>query len=88
MYRIWKAFYIWRKKITWTKFIIARSYMEQNLFISDQILSRALLEIKAMCAVFLDSSFNDLSVTEKVPLFMFVEAQVLLHGKWKSYFSV
>lgn len=75
-YRKWKAFYVWRKTITWSKFLSARNHMEQNLFISDRILSKALLEIKAMCAVFLDSSFNDLSSTERLPLFIFVEIQV------------
>lgn len=50
--------------------------MQDNLFISDPILSKALLEIKAMCAVFLDSSFVDSGIIEKLPLFSFVEMQL------------
>ncbi|XP_048507335.1 dynein axonemal heavy chain 6 [Athalia rosae] len=75
-YRLWKAFYVWRKTLAWSKFVNARNYMEKNLFISDPILSKALLEVKAMCAVFLDSSFNDFSLNEKQPLFMYAEAQL------------
>lgn len=73
---MWKAFYVWRKQITFGKFIKVSNHMEQNLFISDPILSKALLEIKAMCTVFLNLSFYDASVTEKLTLSDFTEMQV------------
>ncbi|XP_047348170.1 dynein axonemal heavy chain 6 [Vespa velutina] len=75
IFRMWKAFYVWRKQITFGKFIKVSNYMEQNLFISDPILSKALLEIKAMCTVFLNLSFYDASVTEKLSLSDFTEIQ-------------
>ena len=52
--------------------------MKENLFVSHPILSKTLLEVKAMCANFLHASLVDTSITEKLPLFMFVELQVRL----------
>ncbi|KAL2733916.1 dynein axonemal heavy chain 6 [Vespula squamosa] len=75
IFRMWKAFYVWRKQITVGKFIKVSNYMKQNLFISDPILSKALLEIKAMCTVFLNLSFYDSSVIEKLSLSDFTEIQ-------------
>nr|XP_031828293.1 dynein heavy chain 6, axonemal [Nomia melanderi] len=75
VFRKWKAFFVWRKSVSRRKFLEARNYLETNLFISDPILSKALLEIKSMCSVFLDSSFFDNSTTEKLLLFYFVEKQ-------------
>ncbi|KAK2585046.1 hypothetical protein KPH14_008566 [Odynerus spinipes] len=75
MFRLWKAFFMWKKLIIRQKFMKVSNYMEQNLFISDPILSKALLEIKAMCAVFLNSSFLDISITEKLTLSDFTKMQ-------------
>nr|XP_050848639.1 dynein axonemal heavy chain 6 [Vespula vulgaris] len=75
IFRMWKAFYVWRKQITVGKFIKVSKYMKQNLFISDPILSKALLEIKAMCTAFLNLSFYDSSVIEKLSLSDFTEIQ-------------
>lgn len=58
------------------KFVKAKNYLEENLFISDPILSKALLEIKSMCSIFLHSSFFDGSCVETLLLFYFVEKQV------------
>ncbi|KAI4494191.1 hypothetical protein M0802_009060 [Mischocyttarus mexicanus] len=74
-FRMWKAFYIWRKQITVGKFKKVSKFIEENLFISDPILSKALLEIKAMCFVFLNLSFHDVTVIEKLTLFDFTEMQ-------------
>ena len=68
--------YVWSKSIKLKKFRDAKNHMQENLFTTHPILSKALLEIKAMCAVFLESSFMDSSVIEKLPLFMFVEMQL------------
>ncbi|XP_076248728.1 dynein heavy chain at 16F [Calliopsis andreniformis] len=75
VFRMWKAFYVWQKSIACKKFIRARNYLQENLFISDPILSTALLEIKSMCSIFFDSSFFDDTVIEKLLLFYFVENQ-------------
>nr|XP_034190797.1 dynein heavy chain 6, axonemal [Osmia lignaria] len=75
VFRRWKAFYVWKKLITYKKFVEAKSYIKENLFTSDPILSKALLEIKSMCSIFLDSSFFDDNVIEKFLLFYFVEKQ-------------
>lgn len=82
---MWKAFYVWRKQITVGKFIKVSKYMKQNLFISDPILSKALLEIKAMCTAFLNLSFYDSSVIEKLSLSDFTEIQVNILISRKIY---
>lgn len=74
-FRKWKAFYVWRKSISCRKLMETRNYLEENLFISDPILSKALLEIKSMYSIFLDSSFFDNTTMEKMLLFYFVEKQ-------------
>ncbi|XP_026666919.1 dynein heavy chain 6, axonemal [Ceratina calcarata] len=75
VFQLWKAFYVWTKSVKYKKFVRAKNYLEENLFISDPILSKALLEIKSMCSVFLDSSFFDNTVLEKLLLFYFVEKE-------------
>ncbi|CAL7933549.1 unnamed protein product [Xylocopa violacea] len=75
IFRMWKAFYVWKKSVSYEKFVKAKNYIEENLFISDPILSKALLEIKSMCSIFLNSSFFDSTVLEKLLLFYFVEKQ-------------
>ncbi|XP_043248669.1 dynein axonemal heavy chain 6 [Colletes gigas] len=75
LFRKWKTFYVWRKSVTRRKFVNARNYLKENLFISDPILSKALLEIKSMCSIFLDSSFFNDTVIEELLLFYFVEKQ-------------
>ncbi|XP_031370421.1 dynein heavy chain 6, axonemal isoform X2 [Apis dorsata] len=75
IFRMWKAFYIWRKSVIYKKFISAKNFINDNLFITDAILSKALLEIKSMCTIFLDSSFFDNSFFEKILLFYFAEKQ-------------
>lgn len=79
IFRMWKAFYIWRKSVIYKKFISAKNFINDNLFITDAILSKALLEIKSMCTIFLDSSFFDNSFFEKILLFYFAEKQVKIY---------
>ena len=55
---------------------MSKNQMEENLFVSHPILSKTLLQVKAMSVVFLDVSLVDTNVTEKLPLFLFVEMQV------------
>lgn len=50
--------------------------MFENLFITDDIISRALLKSKALCSEFLESSFGNTEQYNKLPLFMFIEHQV------------
>ncbi|XP_054012221.1 dynein axonemal heavy chain 6 [Hylaeus anthracinus] len=76
VFRKWKAFYVWKKSVSCRKFVEGRNYLEENLFISDPILSKALLEIKSMCSIFLNSSFFDGTEIESFLLFYFVEKQL------------
>ena len=76
VFRMWKNFYVWKKIVSYKKFVAAKHYLKENLFISDSILSKALLEIESMCSIFLDSSLFDNSIFEKILLFYFVEKQV------------
>ncbi|CAD1473370.1 unnamed protein product, partial [Heterotrigona itama] len=75
VFRMWKNFYVWKKIVSYKKFVMAKHYLTENLFISDSILSKALLEIKSMCSIFLDSSLFDNTIFEKILLFYFVEKQ-------------
>ncbi|XP_031781103.1 dynein heavy chain 6, axonemal isoform X1 [Nasonia vitripennis] len=75
IFRKWKSFYVWRKTVKYNKIRIAVNYINKNLFFCDAMLCRALIEIRAMCSVFLNSSLVDTSKVEKLPLFDFVELQ-------------
>ncbi|XP_058809206.1 dynein axonemal heavy chain 6 [Phymastichus coffea] len=75
IFRKWKAFNVWRKTIKYNKIMQARNYLEKNLFFCDDILRKALLEIRGMCSIFLNSSFVDTAVVRQLPLFYFVEMQ-------------
>jgi dynein heavy chain len=69
---------MWKKSISWRKFIKARNYMKKNLFLSDPNFGKTLLKLKNMCSIFLDSSLIDISIMEKLSLFDFAELQVIL----------
>jgi len=68
---------MWKKSISWRKFIKARNHMKKNLFLSDPNFGKTLLELKNMCSIFLDSSLVDISIIEKLSLFDFAELQVI-----------
>lgn len=67
---------MWRKSIIYRKIKLAIQTLKKNLFACDSILRPAILEITAMCSMFLHTSLVDTSQHEKVPLFYFVEVQV------------
>lgn len=80
-FRIWKAFFVWRKGIKYRKFTHAQKYLMKNLFIVNPLLSDTILKIQNLCYNFVDVSFTDASCIEDWELFYFVESQV---GKVKS----
>ncbi|XP_034941913.1 dynein heavy chain 6, axonemal [Chelonus insularis] len=84
-YRMWKAFWVWRKKITLEKFLNAKSFIALNLFICDSIFSQGLLQIRNLCSEFFHYSFMDVNIVEKLSLFDFVEIQArkLEYGRSK-----
>ncbi|XP_053596859.1 dynein axonemal heavy chain 6 [Microplitis demolitor] len=76
LFRLWKSFYIWHKIIRLKKFNNARNFITNNLFICNRILANALFDIRKMYDHFLDYSFMDTSVIEKITLYYFVELQL------------
>lgn len=73
---MWKAFYIWKKEVSWKKYTEARLTLALNLFILNPILKDALLEIRQMCVKLEDTSFPDLNKVVNFYLFDFIEIQV------------
>jgi len=76
---MWKGFYLWRKYCKHRKFRIAQKALEQNLFLLNPILQKALLRIQAMCCELVGMSFTDISKIEENALFEFMEVQVCFH---------
>lgn len=75
-FRIWKAFYVWRKGVIYEKIKIARNYLTNNLFFLNDLLRDALLNIRGMCYKLFTTSFTDTTDIENFELFYFIEAQV------------
>lgn len=77
-FRIWKAFYVWRKTIIYNKLTSAKKFLNSNLFILNPLLGTALLDIRNMCHKLFETSFTDVTEIEEWELFYFIEAQVTL----------
>ncbi|KAK9722971.1 AAA+ lid domain [Popillia japonica] len=75
-FRIWKAFYVWRKGVIYEKIKIARNYLTNNLFFLNDLLRDALLNIRGMCYKLFTTSFTDTTDIENFELFYFIEAQM------------
>ncbi|KAK3932091.1 Dynein heavy chain 6, axonemal [Frankliniella fusca] len=75
-FRLWKAFFMWRKSITRAKYKDAQESIEKNLFFLNPVLQNALLEMREMCLKLLDFNFFDTSCLELNPLFQFIENQM------------
>ena len=75
-FRKWKAFYLWRKTITYEKIRSTKKYLNKNLFILNDGLRSALLEVRNMVFQFLGTTFTDVSNIENFELFYFIETQV------------
>ncbi|XP_074097467.1 dynein heavy chain at 16F [Cotesia typhae] len=76
LFSTWKAFYVWRKMVTIKKFNNAKNFIANHLFICNNTLGKALLDIKKETYSFHDTSFVDTTVVEKIMLFYFVELQL------------
>lgn len=75
-FRMWKAFFVWRKGIIFKKISNARKYLDSNLFILNPLLRSSLLDIQHMCCEMSTTTFTDVTKVEDWPLFYFIEAQV------------
>lgn len=75
-FRMWKAFYVWRKNVLYMKFAKAKKFVGENLFVLNPHLRKALLTIQNMIFYLTDSTFIDLTMIEDIPLFYFIEIQV------------
>lgn len=75
-FRMWKNFYVWRKNIIYCKFISAQNFLKDNLFIVNDILRDALLNIQLMCYKLWDTSFTNVQIIEDFLLFYFIEDQM------------
>lgn len=76
-FRMWKAFYVWRKGIIFRKNDNARKHLESNLFILNPMLKKSLLDIKNMCYGMEQASFTNVDCIENFYLFYFIEEQVI-----------
>ncbi|XP_018334381.1 dynein heavy chain 6, axonemal-like, partial [Agrilus planipennis] len=74
-FRMWKAYYVWRKGIIFRKYTSARTALEGNLFYTNAHLREALLNIQNMCFTMIETKFCDLSIVDNFYLFYFIEAQ-------------
>lgn len=63
--------------VTIKKFNNAKNFIANHLFICNNTLGKALLDIKKETYSFHDTSFVDTTVVEKITLFYFVELQVI-----------
>ncbi|XP_068083916.1 dynein axonemal heavy chain 6 [Anabrus simplex] len=81
VFPMWKAFYVWKKNVSWKKFSIAKEAISENLFLLNSHLGKALCNIQALSCDLLNVTFTDISEYEKCALFMFIEAQM---GKLES----
>lgn len=75
-FRMFKAFYVWKKGIFWKKVDKVKEFLEDNLFILNKILRDALLNLQSMCFKLYYTSFLNLSQIENYHFFYFVEDQV------------
>lgn len=75
-FRMWKAFYVWRKGITFRKRDSARKYLDANLFILNPMLRDSLLDVQAMCYEMSFKTFTDMTNIQNWHLFYFIEEQV------------
>ncbi|ERL87542.1 hypothetical protein D910_04933 [Dendroctonus ponderosae] len=75
-FRKWKGFYVWRKNIIYCKFTSAQKHLSQNMFLLNPLLRQGLIDIQYMCHKMVDTSFVELSQTENVWLFYFIENQM------------
>lgn len=76
-FRLWKAFFVWKKHVSYKKFSAARNFLKNNLFILNDFLRDALLSIQKICYTLINATFTDMSEIENFELFYFIEVQVI-----------
>lgn len=75
-FRMWKAFYVWRKGLLYKKFSKAQKYLSENLFILTPDLCAGLLKIQTMCIAMIETAFTSVGVIENFQLIDFIDTQV------------
>ncbi|XP_063222655.1 dynein axonemal heavy chain 6 isoform X2 [Bacillus rossius redtenbacheri] len=75
-FRMWKAFSVWRKNITWGKYVAARRHLAQALFILDPALRKAILGTTAAIYNLQGLTLTDASKHEDLPLSEFIRLQM------------
>uniref|UniRef100_A0A1B6CU24 AAA+ ATPase domain-containing protein n=1 Tax=Clastoptera arizonana TaxID=38151 RepID=A0A1B6CU24_9HEMI len=76
LYTLRKCFYVWHKNITWFKFMSAREYLSENLFIISPAINQALLETTALCYKMIPKTYLETSFVEKNMLERFEDSQL------------
>lgn len=61
----WNCFYVWKKNLSWRKFVEARDKLGLNLFILSPILRKTLLQIRALTIKRVFPLLTDISVNVK-----------------------
>lgn len=94
-FRIWKAFYVWKKGLNFKKFSHAQKFLCENLFILIPDLCMGLLKIQSVCLVMMETTFTHVPVIDNFLLFYFIEVQVrqlryahYYHGGGDWYFMI
>ncbi|KAF5287317.1 hypothetical protein FQR65_LT02190 [Abscondita terminalis] len=75
-FRMWKAFYVWRKGILFRKMFSAGRFLNNNLFMLVPSLRTALLDIRSMCYTLRDVRLTDVSKIRDFYLFWFIGTQL------------
>ena len=75
-YHLWKAFKVWRTTILWKKFSYALNYLEQNLFMCDDLFFKVIVHMRNEYTQLVKFKFCDISTIENWNLFYFIEAQM------------
>lgn len=75
-FRQWKAFYKWKKGLTYDKFVNAQTLLESNLVILIPMLRDAALAIQAMCVKLESANLTNKQLVEDFLLYYFLNDQV------------
>ncbi|XP_037621211.1 dynein heavy chain 6, axonemal [Sebastes umbrosus] len=74
-FKKWKPFYVWRTKIRARKIHMARESLEDRLFILNESLSPALMDIKKMCSQISDAGMCHIETKRSYTLQEFLDIQ-------------
>ncbi|XP_070782457.1 dynein axonemal heavy chain 6 [Enoplosus armatus] len=75
LFKKWKPFYVWRSKVRAKKFNLARESLRNSLFIVNQSLSPALVDIRKMCYQISDTGLGHMEKKHTYTLQEFQDIQ-------------